>query len=180
MKSTSFFFGLTLAVCVSFSASAADSGRAAVDVAADAAASLNAQAALARANAPINSQLALSTYLASPAAQRSPLNLLAASSKARFLDSLKFNETGVTSFYYADIERELSASQAYELLKLFGLTNTIGPMKGLRIDNAKDRSVMSAYGSPVTTQLMDDHQFYWCSSRATCSSMSGSWCMSGC
>lgn len=55
-------------------------------------------------------------------------------SKKRFVESLRFNEKGVTSFTYSDIEAELSASQAYRLLSLFGLESAISSMHKIRVD----------------------------------------------
>ena len=78
------------------------------------------QKALRRRNAPIHSAALLKEYLAKEDAS-SRLNLLSPAAKKRFFELLRFNERGMTSFTYSDIEAELSASQAYRLLSLLGM-----------------------------------------------------------
>ncbi|MCD7099703.1 hypothetical protein [Stenotrophomonas sp. MMGLT7] len=149
------------------------------DVAVQIASAYIAQQKLIRKTAPIHSAEQLAGFLAKTKDTASPIDLLSPVAKARFVDSLRFNETGVTSFYYADIESELNSSQAYELLSTFGLQSTLAFMPKLRVDNAKDREIMTAFSDEVPL-LMADHENYWCSSRATCSRDIGSICMSGC
>ena len=95
----------------------------------------------------MHSATKLASFLATNRNSNSPIHALSPSARMRFLNSLQFNATGVTSFYYTDIETELSSSQAYELLSLFGLQSTISVMKKLRIDTDEDREIMSAFGN---------------------------------
>ncbi len=96
--------------------------------------------------APIRSAEQLDRYLASADAS-SPLALLSPASRKRFIQSLRFNATGVTSFTYADIEAELSASQACRLLTLFGIEHTLASMRKIRIENQEDEKAMQSCGA---------------------------------
>ncbi len=96
--------------------------------------------------APIRSAEQLDRYLASADAS-SPLALLSPASRKRFIQSLRFNSTGVTSFTYADIEAELSASQACRLLTLFGIEHTLASMRKIRIENQEDEKAMQSCGA---------------------------------
>lgn len=138
------------------------------------------QQQIVRRNAPVHSAVQLAAFLAKTTSTESPINALSPAAKARFVNSLRFNETGVTSFYYADIESELSSSQAYELLSIFGLQSTLSVMPKLRASTQEDKQIMSAFGRETASMIMADHENYWCSGRATCSRDVGSICMSGC
>ncbi len=138
------------------------------------------QQLLVRKNAPIHSAVQLAAFLADTRSAKSPINALSPAAKSRFVNSLRFNETGVTSFYYADIEAELSSSQAYDLLSMFGLQSTLSVMPKLRVSTPEDSQIMSAFGDATPFRIMADHENYWCSGRATCSRDVGSICMSGC
>ncbi|WP_242629001.1 hypothetical protein ACQR53_03980 [Xanthomonas oryzae] len=94
-----------------------------------------------RKSAPVHSQAQLAEYLAKAKESDSPLNLLSPQARTRFVDSLRFNERGVTSFYYADIESELSRGQAYDLLSVFGLQDTLHVMRNIRVSNDRDRFI---------------------------------------
>ncbi|HEX4013516.1 MAG TPA: hypothetical protein VHX17_06455 [Candidatus Cybelea sp.] len=50
----------------------------------------------------------------------SPLRYLTPAARARFLASLRFNDRGVTTFRYDDLQR-LPAPRTREVLALFGL-----------------------------------------------------------
>ncbi len=125
--------------------------------------------------APVHDAAQLDDHLRS-LASTSPLAELSESARNRFIASLRFNESGLVSFYYRDIENELSPIQAYRLLALFGAQRTIGLMDGLRTQNDEDaRIVEQARRLPP-----DDHDGYACAGRATCSTAINSICMSGC
>ncbi|MCC4598276.1 hypothetical protein NRY95_06625 [Xanthomonas campestris pv. phormiicola] len=166
-------------------AQAAD--KAAELVAAELSSSYSEQQKIIRKNAHIHSPSGLAAYISKNNASDSPLNSLSPAARKRFIDSLQFNDGGVTSFYYADIESQLTSSQAYELLSLFGLQGTLQFMPKLRINTASDREIIRAFGGGSSTQsstpgipLPEDHQDYWCSGRATCSRNIGSICTGNC
>jgi len=174
--------GLGIFLGDSASSQAAQVGDAAAeDVAAQLSSNYSEQQKILRKNAPVHSAAQLAAYLAAPKGSDSPLDSLSPAARARFVDSLKFNEGGVTSFYYADIESELTGSQAYALLSLFGLQGTLQFMPNVRVDSDSDRDIMRAFGSSTPgIPLPDDHNDYWCSGRATCSRNVGSICTGNC
>lgn len=93
--------------------------------------------------APINSAAALGAYLdAMP--YDSPLLALSEPSRKRFTQSMTFNASGVTGFSYADIERELSVSQAYAVLALIGSQRVIVHLRKLAAPSDLDRSIRTA------------------------------------
>ncbi|MGB8625099.1 MAG: hypothetical protein WCD03_02970 [Candidatus Cybelea sp.] len=69
----------------------------------------------------IRSQTQLNTNLRLTPKNASPLRYLTPDARERFLASLRFNERGVTTFRYAELQAELSARQIREVLALFGL-----------------------------------------------------------
>jgi hypothetical protein len=68
--------------------------------------------------APITSRAALDSYMKMTPETNNPLMLLSAEARTRFIDSLTFNETGVTGFRTDDLERELTPSKIYKILAL--------------------------------------------------------------
>lgn len=126
--------------------------------------------------APVNSlgQLDLHLIELSP---ESPLTLLSPPARKQFVDSLVFGDRGLASFNYDPIVSELSASEAYRLLALFGAQRTIAYIPGLRRASSADEVVMQSVNpNPV----VEDYPGYACSGRATCSSSMSSICMSSC
>lgn len=89
----------------------------------------------------------------------------------------------MTSFRYSDIEAELSASQAYRLLSLFGLESKVSSMRKIRVDSEEDRAVSRAYPASAFTpdrRQDGDHEDYACIGGHTCEESVGKICMSGC
>lgn len=133
---------------------------------------------IAQRNAPINSQLLLQEHIQALSPD-SPLQSLSNAARDRFVSSLRFNEAGVTSFSYRDIVNELTYTEAYRLLSLFGAERTLGKIPTLRSAQPEDgliRDLSRQYNGGGE----DDHPGYFCSSRATCSRSSQEICMTGC
>jgi hypothetical protein len=124
--------------------------------------------------APIKSQEDLRLYLLENQDQESPLMLLSPGAKARFLDSLVFTKGGLASFDYRDIQAELTATQAYQLLALFGAQRSTKAIPGLRISSPSDAAIVESGSDPT---IMADYQDYWCASPATCDRRVGSICI---
>lgn len=97
--------------------------------------------------------------------------------RERFLNSLVFNENGLVGFYYADLAAELTPTEIYSVLSLFGAERTVSIMEGLTIQTATDEAIMSG---PTTMIMIKDHEGYKCVSRATCYESMNYICMSGC
>src|SRR5262245_34136444 len=94
------------------------------------------------ATAAISSDDDMQRFLASPHSADSPLNAMSAAGRERFLKSLRFDDKGLTSFDYADLETELTASRIYRILKLFGAERDTSFMSKARIENGDDMKIM--------------------------------------
>ncbi|MDY1035132.1 hypothetical protein [Stenotrophomonas sp. CFBP8980] len=125
--------------------------------------------------APIHSEVQLQDYLVDMPAT-SPLLDLSDEARARFVSSLKFNHAGLVSYSYADVQAELTATQAYRLLALFGAQRTLRLLPDLEIRTADDERVMHS----LSPSLFLDHPGYECTGSSTCSISSHKICMGGC
>lgn len=123
--------------------------------------------------APIKSRAQLEAYARINRGVDSPLSALSPGAQKRFLQSLVFSERGLASFDYTDLRIELTATQIYQLLRIFGLERSIGVIPNLRVLTPTDQLVIDAYQS-----IIFDYQDKWCSSRATCSNRIGDVCVS--
>lgn len=124
--------------------------------------------------APVKSAADLAAYVATTPKNVSPLERLSPAAKNRFLKGLVFNERGLAGFDYSDLQAELSATEIYQVLRLFGAEHTASLIRDARTESHSDR---------IITRMMlppEDHEGYKCSSRATCSSWPSSICMSSC
>jgi len=118
----------------------------------------------------ISSAGELSTYL--KATPHSPLDHLSAAGKQRFIDSLVFTPDGLASYRYSELEG-LTATEAHQILSLFGVERTTSMITKLRVTTGSDKAVMQA-------RISEDHNDMWCSSPGTCSNDIGSICTSNC
>ena len=125
--------------------------------------------------APVKSDADLAAYLRT-AGRDSPLMALSPAARRRFLDSLTFNENGLVSYQYQDIAQELTASQAYRVLSLFGVQRTTH-LLGARVEDAADAAVSA---KPHVPQLMADHAKYKCVSPHNCYYSEFFICLTGC
>ena len=157
---------------------------------------------LARVNAPIKSIQDMSTYMASQS--RTPLDKLSPTGKQNFLNSLDFGEKGLTSFQYNILEAELTPTDIYAVLSLYGLQNGTPQLDGARAKTSLDRAVLqinrykpkstpkeddgiNAFGLPGTSGGIggdgDNGDFlenYRCESVGTCIAAQGFACTSNC
>jgi hypothetical protein len=82
---------------------------------------------------PITSQAELNAYLKNEPTN-SPLRQLSEPARQRFINSLRFGESGVGSFSYSDLQLELHDAQARSVLRLFDLERSwdvISPPQGV-------------------------------------------------
>lgn len=130
--------------------------------------------------APIKTKEDLDRYVAelrqNPDA-KSPLNLLSPAALDRFLNSLVFTESGLGGYYYGDLQAQLSASQIYRVLSLFGAQHTTSLIRGARIESRADQLIM---GQDESNLLPADHDNYECVSRGTCGPRTNYICTSNC
>lgn len=132
---------------------------------------------VAQRTAPIHSAEQLAAYLQRIPAH-SPLEPLSQWGRDRFLGSLRFNESGLTTYDYQPLVEELTASQAARLLALFGAARTLSRLPGLRAVSEDDLDAMVL--ADGLDPVFGDHQDYRCSDRATCVKSDSFICMSGC
>ena len=92
--------------------------------------------------APIRSKDDLDSYLAATVHTTNPFDSLSDFGKQRFLDSLMFNSNGLASFQFADLEYELTPTDIYKILYLFGMQHLVPKMKNARIDTRVDEVLM--------------------------------------
>jgi hypothetical protein len=109
----------------------------------------------------------------------SPLSKLSPAGKAEFLASLTFNENGVTGFNYRVLENELTPTQIYSVLALFGAQHLTARLRGARIDSVADHQLLS-YATAKMRRQGDDYSGYACTARATCTTSTNAICMSSC
>lgn len=160
---------IALAVPLSFWISAHAAAASSRGETADTADSVRAQQLLAKQTAPIHSQATLTRYLQSHDGKTgSAFDLLSPDSRQRLIDSMQFNETGIVSFSYADIERELSLADAYALLSLFGAQHLLEHFRDSRTTPQSDRTVRAALSVPAS-----DHPRQQCPDEVTCSAQRG-------
>jgi len=77
--------------------------------------------------APIRSRADLDQYL--KAHPESPFDAFSRRAFERFVDSLTFNDIGLTGYRTAEIESDLTPRQAYAILSLFGVQKTISSLE---------------------------------------------------
>lgn len=122
--------------------------------------------------APIKSQSDLQAYLATHRLGSSPLDDLSLGAKQRFLASLQFNENGLTTFEYIDLENELTPTQIYRILSLFGVQRDTVMMRDAARMTQTDWLIMGASQDNGPGQgAPGDYQGYKCVSRANCFEM---------
>jgi hypothetical protein len=89
-----------------------------------------------------------------------------------FLDSLRFNEKGVTTLRY-DVLESLTPTEVYQILSLFGMQG-LTPQLNLRGSSPLDKKVMSI--TPSLLPLKD----YYCEGKGTCRQGSNVACGDAC
>lgn len=134
--------------------------------------------------AAIKSQADLIWYVGNLPAS-SPLKQLSDQGRARFLNSLTFGDHGLASFSYADLQAELTASQIYRVLSLFGVQRSTSLIKGALVSTPEDKAIMAVpdaipTGDSVSPSLYADHNDYRCQSKGTCESAYTYICTSNC
>jgi hypothetical protein len=130
----------------------------------------------------IRSQSDLQQYLSRTAATGSPLSALSSGARERFLSSITFGAKGISGFNFADLQSELTVSQIYDVLVLFGVQKDVAIIPNARVETAADKRVISSFqiipGDGDGTHT--DYSGYKCASRATCSVSVTDICTSNC
>ncbi|HXO72755.1 MAG TPA: hypothetical protein VN838_27670, partial [Bradyrhizobium sp.] len=102
---------------------------------------VTAQREIDEARAPIKSAADLQQYLANEQAS-SPLNKLTPQGKAKFLASLRFGDKALGGYNYQALENELTASEIYDVLSLFGAQATTHLLTGATVETQTDALIM--------------------------------------
>lgn len=139
------------------------------------------QKEVARELAPVKSQADLYQQLQQNTRGMSALRKMSPTSYRLFIDSLVFNERGLASFDYKSVEDELSVSEAYDLLSMFGVQHTVRYFPGLKIKTKADLLVRQMV-TPLGEGLDEgqDHHDFSCTGRANCEYKQRNICMSSC
>lgn len=117
------------------------------------------QALLEIAAAPIRSPEQLRSHLVRHPGD-SPLMVMSPLNRELFLNSLRFNDKGLTTLRY-DVLESLTPTEAYQVLGLFGMQG-LTPQLNLRGNTKLDKKVMS-----ITPSLMPMKDYY-CEGKGTC------------
>ena len=97
---------------------------------------------LALAGARIKSLAEFYAYEFSVPPLANPLNRLSQGARRRFIDSLTFNDRGITGYATGDLRAELSAEQIYDILVLFGVPDDIYLFPDARVSTRRDKEIM--------------------------------------
>lgn len=106
--------------------------------------------------APIKSKQDLDRYLAVTPGYQSVFSPLTPAGRRAFIDSLTFNQSGLTGFSYRDLQAELTPTQIDKLLALFGARNTIALMKPTRVVSMKDRHLLASLDRCGSSECGED------------------------
>jgi hypothetical protein len=133
--------------------------------------------------APIKNAADLQSYLEMTQGRYSPLNKLPKDDRDRFLQSITWNERGVTGFSAVSFQNS-SATEAFQILALFGIQH-VTPLVRPAVRSLTDKVILSQKEDGGATTLGEggpekDYEGYRCSARATCSSSPGDVCTSNC
>lgn len=140
-----------------------------------------------RAMAPIKSALDLQNYIKMTPPNLSPLNLLSKAGLAEFLDSLTFNKQGLTGYKFSNLEEELTPTQIYRILALFGSQSHVRSMKNAKIKTEADRRLIEATPASFYGDVWDEnsgdpdhYHHYRCHLPATCATATSFLCDRSC
>ncbi|MDR2871718.1 MAG: hypothetical protein LBV45_04225 [Xanthomonadaceae bacterium] len=137
MKKAPVALSALLSVLVAFSASAGTAADKLTDAMID-------QDLIDRELAPIKSQIDMNRYIYSAEAKNSPLRQLSPNALATFMNGLTFTDEGAASFNMTPLTNNLTASQVYEVLGLFGMQSAIGTISNLRVQTESDRMIAAS------------------------------------
>ncbi|MFK2876664.1 hypothetical protein [Rhodanobacter hydrolyticus] len=84
-----------------------------------------------------------------------PLNKLPAAARMHFVDSLVFRSEGLASFSYDDL-RNLSVTDAYRILSLFGAQDSIGSIPNIKPVTDVDYNILAASPQLYPPYLQDN------------------------
>lgn len=119
--------------------------------------------------APLKSAADVYQYNRAMPQHLNPLSALSNSDRVRFLQSLRFNEKGLTEFDYTAL-RGLSSAEVYKLLALFGMQGGSDLLSSSPKSGGASQQMMMA-------EFLIDH---YCESKGTCREDNSRACTSNC
>lgn len=122
----------------------------------------------------------LARYLSSTRPANNAFAVLSDGGRGEFFASLRFNENGLTTFSTRPLENELTPTQIYKVLSLFGAQRLTKLMSNARIETDLDRYILEGLGREKYFNSDLDYQNYRCIERGTCEQSSPHICMSSC
>ncbi|MDM5182110.1 hypothetical protein PO883_33610, partial [Massilia sp. DJPM01] len=99
--------------------------------------------ALASHMATITSSAQLTRYMKMTPPQENLLSVLSEAARKRFLESLTFNEKGITGYRYAELESELTPTKIAKILSLFGSQANTTLFKKAVVKTEKDQRLLA-------------------------------------
>jgi len=74
---------------------------------------------------------------------KSPLDKLTPNSKQHFIESITFNERGITGFGISELEYELTPTEIYKVLALIGYQNFTYKFQNARVETSLDSLLLA-------------------------------------
>lgn len=145
---------------------------------------LNSARELAFLEAQIKTPQDLKVYVEMTEGRHSPINKLPQNEREKFLNSITWNERGVTGFSYEPF-RELSVTETFQILALFGIQH-VTPLTRSKIRSITDQAIMNMNQEQSMATRGEGGGFYpyytdyRCSGRATCSRSTSEICTGNC
>jgi len=93
-------------------------------------------------NAQIKSPSDLRRHRTLASINNSPLKALSQQGKHRFLESAEFNERGLSTYRYDILEKELTPTEIYRILQLFGMEESTHMFSNARVETEQDRQIL--------------------------------------
>ncbi|MDP5210465.1 hypothetical protein [Microbulbifer sp. 2205BS26-8] len=126
---------------------------------------------------PIKSRLDLENYLANNLVENTPLGRLPTAEREIFINSLVFSERGLAGFNFGVLEYGPTATEVFNILKLFGAQSLISNIENMHVASDEDMPIIS---QGTLNQLFVDYKDYVCISRATCKKATDHICTDNC
>lgn len=128
--------------------------------------------------APVKNKMDLEELLSRP----SPLDKLSSYNKESFVNSVTFGENGVSGFSMIELEDELTVSEIYKVLALFGMQSGVSQFDNARVSEPVDMLLLKQ-DFPIVTGQKEYKPFlegYICVERGSCMEQAGSVCTANC
>ena len=130
---------------------------------------------LSSALAPVRNAGQFQAYLRDHRGPTSPFHALSPAARERFSRSLVFNENGLASYAYADLRNELSASQIYAAMRVFGAESSVSSIRGLKGKQHADKLVLESRFA-----YYNGHHDMYCAGAGSCAPRMGWVCTDRC